>query len=105
MIVLYIFAGYLAGLVAFIVWDAIIGFGVEFDGGDWPPMALAVAVWPIMIPLALISVLLNSLQGLKEKRISRRETKRKLRIALQKEEETLLEQVEEELQRTYKKSA
>ncbi len=105
MIVLYVIGIYLAGLIGFIVWDAAIGFGVEFDGGDWPPMIMAMVAWPLVVPLTVLAFISRSLEGVKEKRIARRESQRRLRIALKKEEEALLEQVEEELQSTYKKSA
>jgi hypothetical protein len=88
---------YLGGMACFALWDAYIGFGVEFDGGTWPPMGLALGIWPIVLPFAIGAKLMSGLDSVKEARIAKEFTQKRLRIAAQKEQEEILQQVEEEM--------
>lgn len=88
---------YFGGMFLFALWDAHIGFGVEFDGGDWPPMALALAFWPLTLPCAIVAKLMSGLNGVKDKRIQKAEQQKRIRVAAEKEQEALLEQIEREM--------
>lgn len=84
-------------MLAFALWDAYIGFGVEFDGGTWPPVGIAYPFWPITLVCAVIAGMSKRLEGVKEKRIKKEEMRARVRIAAEKEEEALLAQIEKEM--------
>lgn len=88
---------YFGGMACFALWDAYIGFGVEFDGGTWPPMGLALGVWPLVLPFAIGAKLMSGLDGVKENRIAKAHARKRLRIAAQQEEERIIQQVEQEI--------
>lgn len=102
---------YIAMIIAFCCWDAFIGFDVEFDGSDQPPLFVAAVGWPLTIPLLFIGKFLDILQDVKFTRIEKQEKKfqeiekqKKLRVALEYEEARCLEEVELEVSRYNKVS-
>ncbi len=111
MIALLILGGWFVGGLLFILWDALIGLGVDFDGYENPPLLLVAAFWPIAIPCLLFYNFIQLCQYLKEKREEHQreerkkkekeeEVARKLRVAAEKEFEASMAQVEAEM-RTY----
>lgn len=97
MTLLMFLAFYFAGLVCFALWDAHIGFGVEFDGGDWPPAMMAYAGWPLTLVCAVFAAFIRTLDSAKNKRIQKAEQRKRIRVAAEKEQEALLEQIEREM--------
>lgn len=97
MIILYIIGLYVAGIISMMLWDTYIGFGFEFDGNDYPPFPLALLFWPLALPLVIFIGLGIKLSKIKEKRISRANQKRKLRIAAEKETAELMEEIDREI--------
>lgn len=104
---------YIIGIVLFCLWDAAVGFGVDFDGHEQPPLALVAAFWPAAIPILLINSYANFLSSLKEKRIKKereaselawqkKQKEEKLRIQLEREQEEYLKDVERELKSCHK---
>jgi hypothetical protein len=88
---------YFGGMICFALWDAHIGFGVEFDGGAWPPAGLAYIFWPVTLFCAVVAAFSSSLDSVKEKRIKKAEQQKRIRVAAEKEQEALLEQIEREM--------
>lgn len=88
---------YFTGLALFALWDAYIGFGIEFDGGDWPPLWLALVTWPFALPFAVGAKVSSSLDNVRENRIIKAAERKRMRVAVQKEQERILQQVEEEI--------
>ena|SRR5579864_4691163 len=88
---------WMAGMVAFALWDAHIGFGVEFDGGAWPPTGIAYPFWFVTLPCTMCAGFARSLEGVKNKRIKKAEVQKRIRVAAEKEQEALLEQIEREM--------
>lgn len=97
IIFLTILGIYLGGMAAFALWDAYIGFGVEFDGGTWPPVGIAYPFWPITLVCAVIAGTSTRLESVKERRIKKAEMQTRVRIAAEKEQEALLAQIEREM--------
>lgn len=97
IIFLTILGIYFGGMIAFALWDAHIGFGVEFDGGAWPPVGIAYPFWFLTLPCALIAGFAKRMDSIKEKRIKKAETQKRLRIAAEKEQEDLMAQIEREM--------
>jgi hypothetical protein len=99
MIILFTILGiHFGGMLLFALWDAYIGFGVEFDGGTWPPIELALGFWPITLAATIIAGVGRSLRSVKDQRIKKQETRKRLRVAAEKEQEVLLAQIEREMQ-------
>jgi adenylate kinase family enzyme len=112
MIALTCIAGYIAMTLGFVIWDAFIGTGVDYDN-DWryfncPPLWLTAMFWWLSIPIITFSRFIDWSKSIKENRIERQEKEKallilrkrqqeKLRVASEKEEEDILEQVEKEL--------
>lgn len=108
MIALLIIGSWFVGGLLFILWDALIGLGVDFDGYENPPLLLVAAFWPIAIPCLLFYNFIRLCDYLKDKREERKkaerkkkekeeEVARKLRIAAEKEFEESMAQVEAEM--------
>lgn len=97
MTLLTLLALWLGGMVAFALWDAHVGFGVEFDGKAWPPTGIAYPFWFIALPCALCAGFARSLDGARNKRIKKSEAQMRIRVAAEKEQEALLEQIEREM--------
>lgn len=90
---------YMLVIFGFSAWDAFIGMPVNWDPNfdNAPPRWLAALFWPIAVPVVSIIAFAEFLENAKEKRIKREKEKNRLRIKLQKEEEQLLKEVEEEI--------
>jgi len=102
MIALACVVGYIAMILGFCLWDAYIGTGVNWDGYyNDVPLPLAAIFWWIAIPIIALMRFVDLTKGIK----ATRELKKKLaekqrnniRIAAEKEEQEILEQVENEL--------
>jgi hypothetical protein len=90
---------YVAGVILFNVWEAYVGFGFKFPKFDDGPNAICASVfWPIGLPICLLILFCLKLSGVKERRLEKENTKARIRIAAQEEEEVLLKQIEKELQ-------
>lgn|SRR5574339_195620 len=111
MIALWLLGSWFVGGLLFILWDSLIGLGVDFDGYENPPLVLVAAFWPIAIPCLLFYNFIRLCEYLKDAREERQKKARKeqekkrvqeekLRIAAEKEFEASMAQVEEEM-RTY----
>lgn len=74
-----IFILYVCGLISFILWDACIGFGVDFDGTYNPPLFLVALFWFITVPCLLVYGFTKLCSYLKNARL-KREADRKARI-------------------------
>jgi len=90
VIFLGIVAAYFVGMTCFALWDAYFGFGVEFDGGDWPPLWLALVCWPLALPFAIGAKVSSSLDSVREARVIKSEERKRMRVAVQKEQERIL---------------
>lgn len=97
MIALIIFGIYITGIFGMWAWDAFIGFAIDFDGYNGPPLGLACAFWPLAFPIALLCGLAEKLENVKKRRVAREEQQEKVRIAAQKEIDIYMQEVEEEL--------
>ncbi|HVI40081.1 MAG TPA: hypothetical protein VM577_05435 [Anaerovoracaceae bacterium] len=102
-IALLILVAYLVGVVGFIAWDAFIGYPIDFDGYDAPPISLAAAFWPITLWFVLFAGIGNAFKKVKENRLNKEEKQQRLRIAAEKELDIYIEEVEEEIKRTLRK--
>ncbi len=100
MTVLFFIILYLAIAAGFALWDSFIGMPVEWDpnGNNNAPRWLGALAWPISTPIVLLIAFSEFLQRAKDKRINRENQRERLRIAAEKEEQTLLQQVEKELE-------
>lgn len=99
--------GYLLIIFGFCLWEALIGMNVDWDNGEFP-LALAAILWPIAIPIILVynfTLLVSYLKDSREEKERQKERNKqkqkayqeKLRIAAEKEEQIIMEQVEKEL--------
>jgi hypothetical protein len=111
MIALLCIGFYIAMTLGVCLWDAFIGLGIELDGDENPPLALAACLWPMAIPILLVHNFIRLCAFIKESREDRQKQKRKtqeklriqeekLRVAAEKEFEASMAQVEAEM-RTY----
>ena len=99
MIALLIIAAYIACIIGFIAWDALVGFPFEFDGYELPPLVLVAILWPIGLPIVLFATVSDKLSKVKANRIVKEKKRNKLRIAAQKEIDNYMEEAEEEMKR------
>jgi hypothetical protein len=93
-----IIAIYSLGVIGFVVWDALVGFPFEFDGGTSPPIFLAAMFWFIALPICVFAGLQWSLEGVKNRRIERQEKKQLLRALEEREQNRLRVIAEKEVQ-------
>lgn len=97
--------GYILVAVAIVLWDAYIGFGFEFPSiEDGPNAVVAGVFWPIGLPIILMIVFSNIVENAKERRIDRAREKRRIRVAAEREQKAILEQIEEEISHVEAKS-
>lgn len=99
MTVLLIIAAYIACIIAFIAWDAFIGFPYEFDGHELPPLCLVAIFWPLALPFVFFDSLTEKFSKIKKNRIAKEEKRNKLRIAAQKEIDNYMHEAEEEMKK------
>lgn len=107
MLGILIVLGYVACIIGFCVWDAVIGFGPEYkwDGFNQPPLALAAVFWPIAVPFVAIDCFIDYMGNVKKRRLAREAKQARLRIAAEKELQAAMDQVEEEIQYEQAKGA
>lgn len=86
---------YAAVLFGFLLWDAKIGFGFEWDGESYPPLFLAAVFWWITLPYVAASKFVTHLDKTKEVR----KKKEEVRIRVQVEEEKAIEAAMDEVDR------
>lgn len=98
---------YIGMVIAVCLWDSLVGFGIEFDGRENPPLFLIAMFWFISIPTILIFAFGYFLSYLKQKRIERNKKKlrikadqERLRIKEEKEYQKIMKEVEEELKKS-----
>jgi hypothetical protein len=97
LLLMLVLGTYFGGMICFAWWDAYIGFGVEFDGGTWPPLGMALCVWPLVLPFTVAAKLMSGLSEIKAGRIRKAEQRKRIRIAAEKEQKALIQQVEQEM--------
>lgn len=88
---------YVLGFIAFPIWDAYIGTGVDWDGYRNPPPVFAAFGWPIAVPILILIYLSNKLEGVKNTRIRVEQERVRVKLLADKEQELALAQVEAEL--------
>lgn len=89
---------YFGGMALFALLEAYVGFkDIEFDGGTWPPLGIAYPFWFLCLPIATIASMAHSLDGVRDARITKAQERKRIRIAAEKEQEVLLEQIEREM--------
>lgn len=90
---------YVAGILLFLAWDSIIGFGYEFDESwrDSPPAWVGAIFWPLVFPISLLYSINRLFRRIKNWRINREFQKEKIRIARIEEEQKILKLLEEEM--------
>ena len=81
MTALLIIGLYVFAIIGFCLFDALVGFGFEFDGYNAPPLAVAAIFWPIAVPILLVFGFATYMEGLKKTRIAKQEHQRQLRVA------------------------
>lgn len=86
---------YVAVALGFLLWDAKIGFGFEWDGENYPPLALAAVFWWITLPYVFASKFVGHLDKAK----TERNKKEEIRIRIKVEEEKAIESAMEEVDR------
>jgi hypothetical protein len=86
---------YAAVTVGFLLWDAKIGFGFEWDGESYPPLFLAATFWWITLPYVFASKFAGHLDKVKDVR----KKKEEVRIRVQIEEEKAIEAAMDEVDR------
>lgn len=98
MTALTILGIYFGGMIFFALLEAYVGFkDIEFDGDAWPPIGLAYAFWFLALPIATMAAFGNSLNGVRDARITKAEERKRIRVAAEKEHTQLMEQIEREM--------
>jgi hypothetical protein len=88
---------YAAITVGFLLWDAKIGFGFEWDGEQYPPLPLAALFWWITLPFVAMSSFVTSLDEAKKVRKKKEETRIRIKIEEEKAIEAAMEEVDREV--------
>jgi hypothetical protein len=99
-----ILAIYILGIFGFCLWDSWIGMPVIWNDGSFAtrnktPLSVAALVWPFATPIVILVKFNKYLDEAKERRLQREAHKQKVRIAAQKELESLVEQVDIEMEK------
>lgn len=71
MIMFLFIASYMVVALLFCIFDAAIGFGIEFDGYQAPPLGLVALFWPLAIPIMMLIAFIIFLEKIKKKRINK----------------------------------
>jgi hypothetical protein len=98
MLFIFILLLYIIGIPLFYLGDAAIGYGVDFDGFETPPLSVVASFWPIAVPILLIHKFGKICVNLKTKRKEKESRKEKIRIALSDEEARAIEDAEKEVE-------
>jgi len=88
---------YIAVSFGFILWDAKVGFGFEWDGDDYPPLILAAIFWWVTIPYASISKFIDHLDKVKEDRKKKEAVRIRIKVEEEQSIKTALEEVDREV--------
>lgn len=81
------------------LWDAFIGFGFEFpDIEDGPNAMVCFVLWPIGLPIVLLTSVSIICIKLKQRRLNRQEIKRQVRETKTQYRISQKEQIEKELE-------
>lgn len=90
MIILLSIIGYFVVMACILLWDAFVGFSINFGTDD---LGVAAMLWPIGLPIILCVEFFKALDRVKKTRLNKRnEKEKKIRLAL--EEKTLQEKRE-----------
>lgn len=87
---------YILAMIAFVYWDAAVGFGCEWDNKNLPPLELAAFFWWIAVPGVIFFRIVNHLQAIKNKRLAKEVEQERIRVATQQDFNSALEEVDEE---------
>ena len=88
---------YAAVALGFLLWDAKIGFGFEWDGEDYPPLLLAAIFWWITLPYVFASKLVGHLDKVKYERKKKEELRIRIKIEQEKEITAAMDEVDREV--------
>lgn len=75
-----LFILYILGGISFCLWDACIGWGIDFDGFHTPPLGVVAGLWFISVPILLVYNFVILCYYLKNNRIERQKKKEEFRI-------------------------
>jgi hypothetical protein len=88
---------YLAVMVGFLLWDAKVGFGFEWDGYDYPPLFLAAGFWWITLPYVFVRKAVVYLDNAKKQRAEKEQTRIRIKLEDEKAVAAAMEEVEREM--------
>jgi len=92
-----LFLIYIIGIFVFVAWDAYIGFGFEFpDLSNGPNEVLSAFFWPIALPICIVIAISIKFEAAKKHRLERKEERRKLRVATERELQSSLKELDNE---------
>jgi hypothetical protein len=97
MIGLLVIGTYALGAIGFYLFDALIGWGVELDGYNNPPVSFVAFFWMIAVPCLIVVSIFRWINRLKVSRLEKQKQKKQLRVAAEKELKQIESQIEEEL--------
>ena len=87
---------YIIGVFALPIWEACIGFNVNWDDRDAPHIVVASFFWMIALPVIWLISFIKWFEKTKDKRISKERLQRQLREELDREKEKSRYQAERE---------
>lgn len=79
------------------VWDAVVGFGYDFNGKENPPVGLVCWCWMFSLPTILFFRFEDWLKKVKTKRLTKEEHMKKLRVKTEQEVNAIMQQIDYEL--------
>jgi hypothetical protein len=85
--------GYFLIMLLIYAFDAFVGFDIEFDGNDAPPLFFIAFFWPLTIVISFFYYINKLFFILKRNRITRQSNKRYLRIKIEQETAKIFEMV------------
>lgn len=88
---------YVAVALGFLLWDAKVGFGFEWDGESYPPLLLAAVFWWITLPFVFASKFTTHLDKMKEERKKKEEVRIRVKVEEEKAIEAAMEEVDREV--------
>lgn len=91
-----ILAVYIIGIIVFPIWEACIGFNIDWEDRDAPTIVFASFLWFISLPIILIISFGKWFIKTRNKRISKERIQRQLREELDREKEKARHQAEKE---------
>lgn len=97
MAALLFFIVWFSGILIFLLFEAIIGVGIDLDSEEYPGAIFTAVFWPITIPLIIMYHFMSLVSFLKRRRISRLNIKLKKKRAKDLEERKIAALVDKEL--------